>query len=92
MGFWHQFGIGMHALFIVWAVIIGLWLLKVIGFGIGRLIERLLLPIERHVLQWLQDRSMARTLGMDIDIIRARRKIETATKPVDMHNERPVRY
>lgn len=92
MGFWHDIGAGMYALSIVWAVIIGVWLLKVTGIGAGKLVERLCLPAERRIFQWLQDRAAARALGMDIDIIRARRKIETATNPVDMNRERPTRY
>lgn len=92
MGFWHDMTAGAYALSIVWAVIIGLWLLKVTGIGLGRLVERLLLPVEHRILQWLQDRAMARTLGTDVDLIRARRKIETATTPVDMQRGRPDRY
>lgn len=62
----------------------GLWLLKVTAIGLHNGIEHLLLPVERRLLQWLQDRSMARTLGVNIDIIRARRKIETANGPIDI--------
>lgn len=33
-------------------------------------------PAERRLLQWLQDRAAARALGIDIEILRARRKID----------------
>ena len=92
MGFWAEIGIGVRSLSIVWAVIIGLWLLKVAGMGLALLIERVLLPTEIRALQWLQDRAMSRALHIDIDIIRARRKIETAAKPIKVHGERPIRY
>ena len=76
MEFWNQAGIFVRTVSIGTAAIIGIWLLKVIAFGGARLIERLLLPIERRVFQWLQDRATARALGIDIDIIRVRRKSE----------------
>jgi len=84
MGFWDQMGAGIRALAIVCGAVIGLWLLKVTAIGIVRMIDRMLRPIERRILQWLQDRAMARALGVDIDIIRVRRKIETAAKPIDV--------
>lgn len=74
MGFWDQMGIGLRSLAIVCAVISALWLVKVTVFGGAILIERLLLPVERKALQWLQDRATARTLGLDITVIRVRRK------------------
>lgn len=76
MGFWHDIRAGAFALSIVWAAIIGLWLLKIVGMGAVRLVERLLLPSERRAFQWLQDRATARALGIDIDVIRVRRKSE----------------
>jgi len=84
MGFWDQAGTFVRIIAIIWAVIIGLWLLKVTAIGTVRMIDRMLRPIERRILQWLQDRAMARALGVDIDIIRVRRKIETAAKPIDV--------
>lgn len=42
----------------------------------GKAIAHALLPSESRLLQWLQDRATARTLGMDVDVIRARRKID----------------
>lgn len=82
MGFWNQAGIFVRIIAFIWAVIIGLWLLKVTAVGVARMIDRMLRPIERRVLQWLQDRAMARALGVDIDIIRVRRRIETAAEPI----------
>lgn len=76
MGFWNQMGIGLRALAMVCSAVIALWLLKVIALATARMFERLLLPLERGVLQWLQDRAAARALGIDIDIIRVRRKSE----------------
>lgn len=35
-----------------------------------------LFPFEARLLQWLQDRASARALGVDVGIIRARRKID----------------
>lgn len=92
MGFWDQMGIGLRSLAIVCGAVIGLWLLKVAALGIARMIDRMLRPIEQRALQWLQDRAMARALGVDIDIIRVRRRIETTTKPIDTHAEKPIRY
>lgn len=62
----------------------GLWLLKKLFFGASDLFQKSAMPFERSTLQWLQDRAMARALGVDIDIIRVRRKIETAAKPIDV--------
>lgn len=92
MGFWNQAGTFVRIIAIIWVVIIGLWLLKVAAIGAVRLADRMLQPIERRMLQWLQDRAMSRTLGLDVEIIRARRKIETAAKPVQTHAEKPIRY
>lgn len=92
MGFWHQMGVGFRSLAVVCAAIIGLWLLKVTAIGAMRMVDCLLRPLERRMLQWLQDRATARTLGIDIDIIRARRKIETSEKPIPTHAEKPFRY
>lgn len=46
----------------------------------GRLIVRAMIPTESQLLQWLQDRATARTLGTDADVIRARRKIDFSGK------------
>jgi hypothetical protein len=92
MGFWNQAGTFVRIIAIIWAVIIGVWLLKVTVSGAVRMVDCLLRPLERRMLQWLQDRATARTLGIDIDIIRARRKIETSESPVQTHAEKPIRY
>lgn len=84
MGFWSQTGIFVRTVSIGVAAIIALWLFKVMATGAASMIERILQPIERTALQWLQDRAMARALGIDTDIIRARRKIETSAKPIDV--------
>ena len=84
MGFWNQAGIFMRIIALIWAVIIGLWLLKVTTIGVAQMIDRMLRPIELSVLQWLQDRAMARTLGVDIDVIRVRRRIETTGEPINV--------
>lgn len=54
----------------------GLWLLKVMATAVSKCVGRLVLPLEVRVLLWLQDRAAARALGIDIDVIRVRRKIE----------------
>jgi hypothetical protein len=84
MGFWDQMGIGMRALAIVWVVIIGIWLLKISAFGTARVVDRMLRPLESRLLQWLQDRAMARALGVPVEIVKVRRRIETADKPINV--------
>lgn len=84
MGFWNQMGIGMRALAIVWVVIIGLWLLKVSAVGTVRTIDRMLRPVEARLLQWLQDRAMARALGVPVEIVKVRRRIESSDKPINV--------
>lgn len=76
MDFWNQAGIFARTIGIGVAVIIALWTIKVTVIALARMTERALLPIERRIFQWLQDRATARTLGIDIDIIRVRRKSE----------------
>jgi hypothetical protein len=41
-----------------------------------RSIAQSFLPVESRILALLQDRATARALGMDVGIIRARRKID----------------
>lgn len=81
---WTQLRAGGIALSIVWGVLIGLWLLKVSGIGLAKMIERSLLPLEQRVYQWLQDRAMSRTLGIPVEIVRVRRRIEMADKPINV--------
>jgi uncharacterized membrane protein YfbV (UPF0208 family) len=57
----------------VWLGLFVLWLAKDIVFWLAR---RAFMPIETRLLTWLQDRATSRTLGIDIDVIRMRRKIE----------------
>lgn len=64
----------------------GVWRISV------KLGERALLPLENRLFQWLQDRAMARALGVPLDLVQARRRIETADKPIDTHAEKPIRY
>lgn len=61
----------------------GIYLLKFIAISLGRLFERALLPIERRLLTWLQDRATARVLGIDTEIVRQRRKMETTDKTIN---------
>lgn len=39
------------------------------------------MPIETRTLQWLQDRAMARALGVDVEVVQMRRRLETLRKP-----------
>jgi len=55
---------------------LGLWLLKVVASTGSQMIGKILLPLEIRVLSWLQDRATSRTLGIDIDVIRFRRKVD----------------
>lgn len=55
---------------------IGLWLLKKMAMAVPAWIGKLVLPLEVRVLAWLQDRAAARALGVDLDILRIRRKID----------------
>lgn len=81
---WTQLRAGGIALSIMCSVVIGLWLLKVSGIGLAKMTERLLLPLERRVYQWLQDRAMSRALGIPVEIVRVRRRIEMADKPINV--------
>lgn len=42
------------------------------------------LPAETRILEWLQDRASARALGVDYDLYMARKRIDRATKPIDI--------
>jgi len=77
-------------------VVVGAFLLFLflLGFGYGLL--KLILGAarhsmlrkgfwgEQHLYEWLQDRAVARTLGADIDLVRARRRIDSATAPINV--------
>ena len=67
---------GGKALALVWAVIVGFWLLKVVVLWCVRAAGHLLYPLVAPLLGWLQDRATARTLGIDIDVLRFRRKVD----------------
>lgn len=54
----------------------GLWLLKRLFPAAAHALGVILLKPERRLLQWLQDRAMARSIGVDLDVLRARRKID----------------
>lgn len=61
-------------------VIVSCWTTFYVGKAVmsfaGRAIAWAMLPSERRMLQWLQDRAASRALGIDIAILRARRKID----------------
>lgn len=57
----------------IWtAYYVGGWFLRCLSIGFSLLIR----PMEVRLLGYLQDRATARTLGVDIDVLRARRKID----------------
>lgn len=60
---------------IVWGVLLAYYLLK---GPIYRLFHNGPFPFEDRILAWLRDRQMARFLGIDPDVIRARRKMDVA--------------
>jgi hypothetical protein len=40
-------------------------------------------PMEHRLFQWLQDRATSRFLGIDIGVVRARRRMDIAGKQLD---------
>lgn len=72
----HQLRAGLIGLGSVVLAVIVLYLAKLLVVWLWRALARCLLPLERRLLQFLQDRATSRTLGVDIDVIRVRRKIE----------------
>jgi hypothetical protein len=76
MGFFGQTLTLIKVIGIVWIVVALLWMLKGAVFWLGGLLVRMANPLEFRLLQWLQDRATARTLGIDIDILRMRRKMD----------------
>lgn len=48
------------------------WLVPTLRYAIAAA----LLPLERFLLQWLQDRAMARALGIDAAVVRMRRRLD----------------
>lgn len=61
-------------------VIVACWTTFYVGKALmpfaRRVITWAILPAERRLFQWLQDRAASRALGIDIEILRARRKID----------------
>lgn len=58
----------------VWASVVVLHILwEILTFTV-RMLSDFLRPIECSALQFLQDRALARALGVDVDILRIRRK------------------
>jgi hypothetical protein len=45
------------------------------------------LPFETKTLEWLQDRAMARAIGVDVDVVRMRRRMETLRKPMNVSSD-----
>jgi hypothetical protein len=72
----HQLRAGFIGLGSVVLAVIALYLARLFVVWLWRALARCLLPLERRLLQFLQDRATSRTLGVDIDVIRIRRKIE----------------
>lgn len=72
----HQLRAGFIGLGSVVLAVIALYLARLFVVWLWRALVRSLLPLERRLLQFLQDRATSRTLGVDIDVIRVRRKIE----------------
>jgi len=56
--------------------VIAFYLARAIFGLIWRFLVHGLLPLELRLLQLLQDRSTSRTLGIDIDVLRFRRKVD----------------
>lgn len=61
--------------------------LKHIGAAIFRAVVTSFLPLETKTLEWLQDRAMARTLGVDVDVVRMRRRMENLRKPMNVKGD-----
>lgn len=69
---------GLFAALVAWAI------LKRVAVALFRAVVTSCLPIEERTLQWLQDRAMARALGVDVDVVRMRRRMETLREPMDV--------
>lgn len=68
--------IGLKSVGAVAAAYLCFMVLRGLSRASGHLLASRLLPAERRLLEWLQDRATARTMGIDVDVIRARRKID----------------
>lgn len=67
---------GLFAAFVAWAIF------KRLVAALFRAVITSFLPLETKTLEWLQDRAMARALGIDVDVVRMRRRMETLRKPM----------
>jgi hypothetical protein len=65
--------------FLAW---VAWFLLKAIAIGAAKGIAKSFLPAELKMLEWLQDRATARTLGIDVGVVHARRRMETLREPI----------
>ena len=72
---------GMFAVFVAWAIF------RRVFAVLFRALITSCLPIEERTLQWLQDRAMARALGVDVDVVRMRRRMETLRKPMTVKGD-----
>lgn len=72
----YQMRAGFIGLGSVVLAVIALYIARSLVVWLWRALMCLLLPLERRLLQFLQDRATSRTLGVDIDVIRVRRRIE----------------
>jgi len=61
--------------------------LKGVAVAAFRGIVTSFLPLETKTLEWLQDRAMARALGVDPDVVRMRRRMETLRKPMKVSSD-----
>ena len=84
--------IGFTIIGAAFAACVGWLVLKMLVVAAAKLVAASYLPAELKMLEWLQDRNVARTLGIDADIVAARRRIETATKPINTHSPKAPHY
>jgi hypothetical protein len=52
------------------------WSVYYCGRAATRLVSKRAFPLEKRILQFLQDRAASRALGVDIGVLRARRKMD----------------
>ena len=78
----HEFAIGVKILGVIAAIYIGLLVIKRLAIFTAALLERAAYPLEARLLTWLQDRATSRVLGVDVEIVRQRRKMDSTNKPI----------
>jgi hypothetical protein len=61
---------------------LALIIFKSIAIALAKVVARSFLPAELKMLEWLQDRATARTLGIDVGVVQARRRMETLREPI----------